>query len=553
MTSTLTSAARRLPDQAKVRAGGPRFLKRPGGLSSLVLVVCLAQFMVILDVSIVNVALPEIKDGLHFSPTALQWVVNAYTITFAGFLLLGGRAADLLGRRLVFVAGTAAFALCSLACALSDSQGTLLGARALQGLAGAVLSPATLAIITTSTKEGAERTRALGAWAAVGGLGASSGALLGGFLTQTLSWPAIFAINVPIGALVVVLGLRLIPTGGARDIDAERHFDFAGAVLATGGLATLAFGIVRTEALGWASAGVLVPIGAALVMLGAFVYVESRVATRPLMPLSIFSSRQLTWANVVVLLLYAGVFSMFYFLTLYIQQILHEDALLAGVSFLPTTLLVFTGSTQAPRLIARFGMRTTLAAGMLIATVGLAWLTQITPHGSYFVDVLPGMVLAGFGMGTALVTGTVGAMQGVEPAESGIASGLLNTSRLVGGALGLATLATIAQSQTRANLASGPVRAAVDGYSLALTIGGLFTLAGAAVALTMLRPRRTVPVVVGAEAQIASADAPSPQRRSPALPRLRGVVGGSARASRRAALGEARRRGVVDPERRVRR
>ena len=551
MTSTLKSAARRLP------------------VSPLVLVVCLAQFMVILDVSIVNVALPSIKDGLHFSPTTLQWVVNAYTITFAGFLLLGGRAADLLGRRRVFLVGTAAFALCSLACAVSDSQATLLSARALQGLAGALLSPATLAIITTSTEPGAERTRALGAWAAVGGLGASSGALLGGLLTQTLSWPAIFAINVPIGALVVVLGLRLIPTGGARDVDAERHFDIAGAVLATGGLATLSYGIVRTDTLGWTSTGVLGPIAAALLMLGAFVYVEARVAARPLMPLSIFRSRQLAFANVIVVFMYAGLFSMFYFLTLYIQQVLHEDALLAGVSFLPTTLLVFTGSTQAPKLIARYGLRTTLTAGMLIATVGLIWLTGITAHGHYLVEVLPGMILAGFGMGTALVTGTVAAMQGVEATESGLASGLLNTSRLVGGALGLATLATIAQSRTRADAALGPVRAAVAGYSLAFTIGGLFTLAGAAVALTMLRARRTPEetaavaevaaaatpelAIVEADGGLGSAGAPAPQRRTALVPRLRGVVGGPARASRRAGLGKARRRGVVDPERRVRR
>jgi predicted MFS family arabinose efflux permease len=247
---------------------------------------------------------------------------------------------------------------------------------------------------------------------------------------------------------------------------------------------------------------VLGPIAAAVAMLAAFAYVESHVAVRPLMPLTIFRSAQLTWANVIVVLMYAGLFSMFYFLTLYIQQVLHEGALLAGVSFLPTTLLVFTGSTQAPRLIARYGLRTTLTAGMLIATVGLLWLTGITPGGNYLVEVLPGMILAGFGMGTALVTGTVAAMQGVAPTDSGLASGLLNTSRLVGGALGLATLATIAQSRTRADAALGPVRAAVDGYSLAFTIGGLFTLVGAAVALTMLRVRRRADAATG-EAEVA--------------------------------------------------
>jgi predicted MFS family arabinose efflux permease len=295
---------------------------------------------------------------------------------------------------------------------------------------------------------------------------------------------------------------------------------------------------------------VLGPIAAALLMLGAFVYVERFVATRPLMPLSIFRSSQLTWANVIVVLLYAGLFSMFYFLTLYIQQVLGENALVAGVSFLPTTLLVFAGSTQAPRLIARYGLRTTLAGGMLVATVGLLWLTQISVGGDYFVEVLPGMILAGFGMGTSLVTGTVAAMQGVAPSESGLASGLLNTSRLVGGALGLATLATIANDRTRAHAAAGPVHAAVDGYSLALTIGGLFTLAGAAVALTMLRSRR--PAEVPAQARLGSAGAPAPQRRTAGLPRLRGIVGGAARASGRTAVGQARRRRLVDPKGRVR-
>ncbi|HEV3054132.1 MAG TPA: MFS transporter, partial [Solirubrobacteraceae bacterium] len=237
----------------------------------LLFVVCLAQFMVILDVSIVNVALPSIHNGLHFSTTGLQWVVNAYTLTFAGFLLLGGRAADLLGRRLVFITGTAAFAVCSLICALATSRGLLLGARALQGLAGALLSPATLSIITSTFREGAERNRGLGIWGAMGGLGASSGALLGGILTQSFSWPAIFAVNVPLGAIVIALGMRVIPKGSARDLDAERHFDVSGAVLVTAGLALATFGIVRTDTLGWGSSGVLIPLAAAATLLAAFV------------------------------------------------------------------------------------------------------------------------------------------------------------------------------------------------------------------------------------------------------------------------------------------
>ncbi len=462
---------------------------RPASANALLFVVCLAQFMVILDVSIVNVALPSIKGGLHFSTTTLQWVVNAYTITFAGFLLLGGRAADLLGRRRVFLAGTAAFALCSLVCALATSQGTLLGARALQGLAGAVLSPATLSIITTSTREGAERNRALGAWAAVGGLGASSGALLGGLLTQTLGWPAIFAVNVPLGILVIALGLRVIPIGGARDLEAERHFDVAGAVLVTAGLATLTYGIVRTDTLGWGSPGVLVPVAAALALLGSFLFVEHSIARAPLMPLSIFRIAQLRWANVTVLLLYAGLFSMFFFLTLYLQQVLHQGALLAGLSFLPVTLSVFSGSSLAPRLVNRFGLRSVLGAGMLISTAGLLWLTGVRPGSAYAFAVLPGGILCGLGMGLSLVSGTVAAMQGVPRPQSGLASGLLNTSRLVGGALGLATLSTIAAAQTRGDAGAGAARALTSGFSLAFTVGALFTIAGALVAFTLLRTR----------------------------------------------------------------
>jgi EmrB/QacA subfamily drug resistance transporter len=402
--------------------------------------------MVILDVSVVNVALPSIRNGLHFSTTGLQWVVNAYTLTFGGFLLLGARASDLIGRRLVFVTGAAAFAICSLLCAVAQSKGMLLGARALQGLAGAVLSPATLAIITTTFRDGPERNRGLGAWAAMGGLGASSGALLGGVLTQALSWPAIFAINVPLGALVIALGMRVIPTGAARDVNAERHFDVTGAVLVTAGLATLTYGIVRTDTLGWGSTGVLVPLAIAAVLLAAFVYIEQRVAAAPLMPLSIFRLRQLTTANAIVMLLYMGLFSMFFFVTLYMQQVLGYDALQAGLGFLPVTLLVFGGSTLAPRLVARVGARWVLTSGMLIATAGLLLFTGVRPGGSYFTDVLPGGALSGLGMGLALVSGTVTAVQGVPPEQSGLASGLLNTSRLVGGAIGLAVLSTIAAS-----------------------------------------------------------------------------------------------------------
>ncbi|MGO9975824.1 MAG: MFS transporter [Solirubrobacteraceae bacterium] len=477
----------------------------------LIAVVCLAQFMVILDVSIVNVALPSIGSGLGFSSTALQWVINAYTIAFAGFLLLGGRAADLLGRKPIFLIGTAAFSLFSLTAALSDSQTTLLGARALQGLAAALMSPATLSIITTSTKVGKERTRALGIWAAVGGLGASSGALLGGLLTQAFGWPAIFAVNVPLGAAAVLIGLRVIPASGVRDVDSERHFDLLGAVLVTAGLATLAYGIVRTDVLGWGSPGVLIPVAVALALLGGFLYVEHQVSRWPLMPLSIFRVAQLRWANVIIVLMYAGMFSMFYFMTLFLQQVQGDGALAAGVSFLPTTLSVFISSNIAPRLLARFGLRTTLSGGMLLATVGLLWLTRITPGLSY-VEFLPALILSGLGMGTSLVSGTVAAMQGVPAAESGLASGLLNTSRMIGGALGLAVLSTVAASVTRGDLDAGRAVAVTHGYTVAMTFGAAATLIGALVAVTLLRRRpAATPVVALADrrAEAAHNEAPA--------------------------------------------
>ncbi len=478
------------------RAEGPRRITLvPPSIraNALLLVVCLAQFMVILDVAIVNVALPSIGSDLRFSSTGLQWVVNAYTLTFAGFLMLGGRAADLLGRRRVLLAGTAAFALSSLLCAIASSRGLLIGARAVQGLAGAIVSPATLAIVTASFAEGRERNRALGAWVTIGAVGASSGALLGGLLTQTLGWSAIFAINVPLGLLAIVLGLRVIPadvrTAGPR------HFDLLGAVLVTAGLVGLTYGIVRSEALGWGSAGVLAPLLAGVGLLAAFVLVEGRVARMPLVPLSIFRMAQLRAANLVVILMYAALFAMFYFVTLYMQQVLGDDALQAGLKFVPMTGAVFAGSRIASRLVGRFGVRTVAVAGMLSATAGLTVLTNVASGGSYLTVVLPGGMLACFGMGLALVPATIAAVQGVPAAQSGLASGLLNTSRLVGGALGLALLSTIATAHTQSALvaAVAPSRALTEGFSLALWFGVAFCAAGALVAAGLLRARPAAP------------------------------------------------------------
>jgi EmrB/QacA subfamily drug resistance transporter len=459
--------------------------------NALLLVVCLGQFMVILDVSIVNVALPSIKDSLGFSSNGLQWVLNAYTLTFAGFLLLGGRAADLLGRRRMFVTGLLLFSGASLLCAVASSPETLVGARAVQGIGGAVISPATLAIITTSFDEGAPRNRALGAWGAIGAIGATSGVLLGGVLTEAFSWPAIFLINVPLGAVVVALSRGVVPEGrGATD---NRHFDLLGAVLVTLGMTAVTYGIVTTDRLSWGSPGVLAPLVAGVSLLGSFALYEGRVAREPLMPLSVFRLRTLRAANVVIFLLYAAIFGFWFFQSLYMQGTLHFSALETGLAFVPMTLGVGLGATLAPRLTRRVGARMVLAAGMLSATAGEALLTGVHPGGTYVAQVLPGGMLGAFGLGLSLVPATIVAVQGVPAATSGLASGVLNTSRFVGAALGLAVLSTIAASHTHAALASGAstATALTDGFQFQFGVGALFCLVGAAAALVMLRPERS--------------------------------------------------------------
>ena len=465
--------------------------RRLASTNALLAVVCLAQFMVILDVSIVNIALPSIRNGLHFSTTGLQWVVNAYTLTFAGLLMLGGRSADLLGRRRVFLAGTAMFAVSSLACALASSRGLLIGARGVQGIAGAVSSPATLSIITSTLPEGRERNRGLALWGAMGALGGSSGALLGGALTQWFGWQAIFAVNIPLGALVVGLGLLAIPAippVAASDSAHPRHFDALGAALITAGLIGITFGIVRTDTLGWSSTGVLAPLAAGVLLVGAFGYVEARVASAPLIPLSIFRIRRLRAANLIVLLMYGANFPAWFFITLYLQQVLHFDAIEAGLAFLPMTLSIFTGSTLAPRVVARFGARPVIVTAMTSMSVGMLLLTGITPGGSYMGSVLAGSVLTALGMGFSLVPSTIVAMQGVAGAESGVASGLLNTSRLMGGALGLAILSTIASSETRGAVCVVAARALTNGFDRAFMVAVGFALAAVVTAAVALRP-----------------------------------------------------------------
>jgi EmrB/QacA subfamily drug resistance transporter len=467
--------------------------------NGLLVLVCLAQYMVILDVSIVNVALPAIHDDLNFSTTGLQWVVNAYTLTFAGFLMLGGRASDLLGRRRVFLGGTAVFALSSLICAVAGSQEVLLGARALQGVGAAIISPASLAIIATSFQEGRDRNRALGVWGAMAGLGGSSGVLLGGVLTQGVGWPAIFLINVPIGVTVFLLGPRMIPEGRSERFG--RHFDASGAILVTAGLTALVYGIVRTDTLSWGSTGVIAPLGLGAALLALFVIVEGKLSPDPLMPLRIFRMPRLRTANVVIILLYSGFFAMWFFLSLYLQQVHHDGALETGLAFLPMTLTIVAASSLAPRLVARFGVRNVLTTGMLCATAGLALFAGLHPGSSYVTLFLPAGLLAAAGLGLSLVPATIAAVQGVPAGESGLASGMLNTSRLVGGALGLAVLSTLATSRTNARLADGvaTLQAQTDGYQLAFALGAILSLLGAIVAVTLMSRRAEVPAADLAE------------------------------------------------------
>jgi EmrB/QacA subfamily drug resistance transporter len=469
--------------------------------NALLAVVCLGQFMVVLDVSIVNVALPSIKDSLGFSTNGLQWVLNGYTLTFAGFLLLGGRAADLFGRRRMFYAGTLLFAGASLLCAVAPTSGTLVAARGLQGIGGALLSPATLAIITTSFDEGAPRNRALGAWGAVGAIGATSGVLLGGVLTEAFSWPAIFLINVPIGIGIVLFSSRLIPEGRS-EVD-NRHFDLPGAVLVTAGMIALTYGIVTTDRLSWGSLGVLAPIAGGVALLAAFGLYEARLTKHPqrvpLMPLTVFRLRNMRAANLVIFLLYAATFGFWFFQSLYMQGTLGYTALETGLAFVPMTLAVATGATLAPRLAKRFGARWALAGGMLSATIGEFLLTGVHPGGSYVANVLPGGLLGAFGLGLALVPATIVAVEGVPRAVSGLASGVLNTSRFIGAAIGLAVLSTIAAHHTSSEVASGTAAATAltDGFDLQFAVGAVFCLVGVIAAVVLLRPPKTESVPEG--------------------------------------------------------
>jgi EmrB/QacA subfamily drug resistance transporter len=451
-------------------------------LRATLLLACLAQFMVILDVSVVNVALPAIRGGLHFSEQNLQWVVNAYTVTFAGFLLLGGRAADLIGRRRVFVYGLVLFGVASLAGGLAQSQVMLIAARAVQGLGGAVIAPASLSILTTTFAEGAARNRAVGIWGAMGGAGGAAGVLLGGILTDLLGWQWILFINVPIALAAALATQRLIAEG--RETGATREFDVAGALSATVGLSLLVLGIVRTDVTGWGAPATLGLMGAGLALLLVFVWIEGWFAKAPLMPLRIYRSRTLSSSNAVVLLVGGATFGMWFFVSLYLQQVLGYSPIKAGLAFLPMTLCIVAGSTFASRAVIRIGAKPLLVTGMLLQAVGLLLFTRVAVDGSYLHDMLVPSLLVAIGIGLAFVPATISAVAGVEPREAGLASGLVNTSRLFGGALGLAILAALATGRTNSDLHHASVHAALtSGFQLAFLVAAAFALLGGLVAL----------------------------------------------------------------------
>jgi EmrB/QacA subfamily drug resistance transporter len=448
-----------------------------------VLVVCLAQFMVVLDATITNVALPSIQADLHFSAADLQWVVNAYMLIFGGFLLLGGRAGDLLGRRRLFLAGVSLFTLASLADALATSPGFLVAARAAQGLGAALVSPAALSIITTTVPEGPDRARALGAFAAISGGGGAVGLLLGGFLTDALSWQWVFLINIPIGIVALAAALRVVPE--SRIENRQGGFDLAGAGLVTAGLSLLTYAIVKAQEFGWGSGRTLGLGAGALALLVAFGLVQQRRAA-PLVRLSIFRTRTLTVANVATVLLLGGMYSLFFFGVLYFQQIKGYNALESGVAFLPMTLGIIGGSALSQRLIARFGPVAVLAGGLALGAAGLLWMTTLTPGASYAAGFFPGVALLALGIGNAFVPLTLVATGGIDADDQGLASGLFNTSQQIGGALGLAVLSTVA-NQVTSNDGGARADALVHGYTTAFGVGAALLVAAALVVVGALR------------------------------------------------------------------
>lgn len=470
--------------------------------------VCMAQFMVILDATIVNVALPSIQADLGMSDANLQWVVNAYALTFGGFLLLGGRAGDLIGRKRVFLVGVGVFTFASLLCGIAPNEEVLIVFRGIQGLGAALIAPAALSIITTTFAEGAERTKAMGVWAAIAVGGGAVGLVLGGVLTTVFSWPWIFYVNLPIGFAVFLAALRDVPE--SRDEHEHRSFDVAGAVTVTAGLLALVYGIVKAQEKGWTSLHTGGFFALALALLAAFVIVERR-SPDPLVRLSIFRVKTVRAANVAMFLVAAGLFATFYFNTLYLQRVLGFTALEAGLAFLPFTAGIIIGAGLSQKLVPALGAREVPLIGMGLAVVGMLLFLRLQPDGSYLTDFLPGVMFASIGMGLTFVPVTLIATSGIPRDDAGLASGIFNTSQQVGGALGLAVLATLAVSATTDTLTglgrepqpADQAQALVDGFHVAYLGSALF-IAAAATLLTVLIRRPDVDAVAVGEGGLAT-------------------------------------------------
>jgi EmrB/QacA subfamily drug resistance transporter len=450
-----------------------------------------AQFVVVLDAAIVNVALPSIGTDLDFSQGDLSWVVNAYTLFFGGFLLLGGRMADLIGRRRMFTYGLILFAIASLAGGLASSPGMLIAARAVQGLGAALLSPAALSLVTVMFTEGSERNKAMGVWGAVAGSGGAAGVLLGGILTEYAGWEWVLWVNVPIGIAAAVLAPRLLPE--SRN-EGTRNFDVAGAVSVTAGLSLFVYAMVDANDAGWLSGQTLGLVAVSLALIAAFAAIELR-SKAPLVPFSIFRRRTIVGVNVVGLLVAMSLFSMFFFISLYMQQVLGYSAIKSGLSYLPLAGGIIVSAGIASGLVTRFGFKPILTTGLVLTAIALVWFAQVDVGGSYLGDILFPSLIAAVGLGFAFVPMTIAAVAGVEPHETGLASGLINTSQQVGGALGLAILAAIANSRTDSLMADAGgaatalPNALTQGFQTAFMVGAGFAVLGAILSATLISSR----------------------------------------------------------------
>ncbi len=462
-------------------------------------ILCVGDLMIVVDTTVVNVALPSIRESLGFSQTSLAWVVNAYMVTFGGFLLLAGRLGDLFGQRRLFLSGTAAFTTASLICGISTSQGMLIAARAVQGLSGALVSALAFSLIVLLFTEASERTKAMGVFGFVMAGGGSIGVLAGGVLTDLVGWHWIFLVNLPIGVAVTAAGLRLLP---AVEVGGERRpLDTAGAIAITGAMVLAVYAIVNGNSAGWTSAQTIGLLACALMIAGGFIAWESR-ARSPLIPLRIFRHRNLSAANVVGILWAASMFALFFISALYLQLVLGYSPLKVGLAFLPGNLIMMAFSLGlSAKLVMRYGYRRPLAFGLLTAALALLWLARAPVHGSFTTDVLPSMILIGVGGGLAFNPVLMAAMSDVEPQDSGLASGIANTAFMMGGALGLAVLASAAAARTQhlAAAGQGPLAALTGGYHLAFALGGILAVIAAAVGATFLRDQTSAAMSAHAE------------------------------------------------------